>query len=109
MTTYIAGSTRRLNSLRLNPKLPNAEVYEQTRTLPSGFECAHHRSARREDAQVVIAVRVLEIRDGALSPWNDEVDERRFVDGVEVARKMYKRPWQIYRVSISGSYRFSGL
>ena len=90
MTTYIAGSTRRLNSLRLNPKLPNAEVYEQTRTLPSGFECAHHRSVRREDAQVVIAVRVLDIEHGTLSLWSDVVDERGFVDGVKVARKMSK-------------------
>ena len=40
--------------------------------------------------QAVPALRVLEIKNGAPSPWNDVVDERGFVDGVKVARKMSK-------------------
>ncbi|KAI0084767.1 hypothetical protein BDY19DRAFT_997497 [Irpex rosettiformis] len=40
--------------------------------------------------QAVPALRVLEVKNGAVSPWNDRVDERGFVDGVKVARKMSK-------------------
>lgn len=40
--------------------------------------------------QAVPALRVLELKDGAPSPYNDVVDSRGFVDGVRVARKMSK-------------------
>ena len=38
----------------------------------------------------VPALRVLEVKAGMPSPWNDIVDARGFVDGVKVARKMSK-------------------
>ncbi|KAI0777175.1 hypothetical protein BD413DRAFT_638577 [Trametes elegans] len=40
--------------------------------------------------QSVPALRVLEIKAGEQSPYNDVVDTRGFVDGVKVARKMSK-------------------
>lgn len=40
--------------------------------------------------QAVPALRVLELKDGMPSPYNDVVDSRGFVDGVKVARKMSK-------------------
>ncbi|KAI0341355.1 hypothetical protein BDW22DRAFT_1358860 [Trametopsis cervina] len=40
--------------------------------------------------QAVPALRVLELKNGAPSPYNDVVDSRGFVDGVKVARKMSK-------------------
>ncbi|KAI9062224.1 hypothetical protein FKP32DRAFT_1653359 [Trametes sanguinea] len=40
--------------------------------------------------QSVPALRVLEIKAGEPSPYNDVVDSRGFVDGVKVARKMSK-------------------
>ena len=40
--------------------------------------------------QAVPALRVLELKDGQPSPYNDVVDARGFVDGVKVARKMSK-------------------
>lgn len=40
--------------------------------------------------QAVPALRVLELKDGMTSPYNDIVDARGFVDGVKVARKMSK-------------------
>ncbi|KAI0747063.1 hypothetical protein C8Q80DRAFT_1271868 [Daedaleopsis nitida] len=40
--------------------------------------------------QSVPALRVLEVKAGVSSPWNDIVDARGFVDGVKVARKMSK-------------------
>ena len=40
--------------------------------------------------QSVPALRVLEVKAGVPSPWNDIVDARGFVDGVKVARKMSK-------------------
>ncbi|KAH9941125.1 uncharacterized protein BXZ73DRAFT_42084 [Epithele typhae] len=40
--------------------------------------------------QSVPALRVLEVKAGVPSPWNDVVDSRGFVDGVKVARKMSK-------------------
>lgn len=40
--------------------------------------------------QAVPALRVLELKDGMPSPYNDVVDTRGFVDGVKVARKMSK-------------------
>lgn len=40
--------------------------------------------------QAVPALRVIELKNGASSPYNDIVDSRGFVDGVKVARKMSK-------------------
>lgn len=40
--------------------------------------------------QAVPALRVLEMKNGAPNVYNDHVDERGFVDGVKVARKMSK-------------------
>lgn len=40
--------------------------------------------------QAVPALRVLELKNGDASPYNDVIDTRGFVDGVKVARKMSK-------------------
>ena len=52
--------------------------------------CASQVCSQGGRSWVVIVVRVLDIEHSTLSLWSDVVDERGFVDGVKVARKMSK-------------------
>ncbi|CDO71201.1 hypothetical protein BN946_scf184845.g72 [Trametes cinnabarina] len=60
--------------------------------VPSGRECpvTTVRYTVRGPHTNIPALRVLEVKAGEPSPYNDVVDARGFVDGVKVARKMSK-------------------
>ncbi|KAH9849565.1 hypothetical protein C2E23DRAFT_736813 [Lenzites betulinus] len=81
------------SATEVSPTAPTQSVIGRPKTSHTTIERRYRTNLNARITglkQSVPALRVLELKAGELSPYNDAVDARGFVDGVKVARKMSK-------------------